>query len=777
MKHRLIFLTFPILAAVVLFTSCGRDPEKAKRRYVENGNRYAAQGKWKEAIIMYRNAIKKDPRFGEAYLKLGDAEMRRGGFNEAVGAYRRAVELLPDPDEPAGKLADIYLAAFVLGPKKDPRLLREVQDLAASLAAKNPRSYQALRLNAFLNVADQTDKTQEHLFKAIEYFKKADAVKPRQPELRLAMIQTMAQVAQFDEAEKYALEVLQDSPKYASAYWFLTRLYLQRNRLKDADAVMDRLIANNPGTPVYQVDKAEYLFLTQRKDEAVKILTAVASGAGVKADILKRSGDAYMKMRDPQRAFDVYASGIQKFPDQKTEFRLKMIPALLALNKRKEAIELAETAVREEPSNNGAVSMRASLWLNFGSKEQFDTAVKDLQTLISREPKNAVVRYNLGRAYQSRGDLDAARAQFQEAVKISRYLTNAHLGLGQIAMVKQDFGKAITSADEVLAYDPGNVAARILRINALTSNGNTNQARIDVNNYLKDTPDNADLKFQLAIINFVERRYKEAEEQFRALYRQYPNDLRLLFSIAEVLLRTNRQAEAMRLVEEAQQKNPDNPGLKLAVGNVAMRLGQLDQAERQYRALLAADPKNVDLMMRLGETLRRKGQVQQAVEILKQGYQLSPAFPGVALQLALTYEAAGDWRQALPVYEGILKQDPNHLIALNNVAYRYADMGKDLDAALNYAQRAKQRAPTNDDVADTLAWVYIRKNLNDSAITVLKPLIAKQPRNPLFHFHLGLALLQKGERTAARQSLQTALSLNPSKEDETRIREALAKVG
>jgi tetratricopeptide (TPR) repeat protein len=163
--------------------------------------------------------------------------------------------------------------------------------------------------------------------------------------------------------------------------------------------------------------------------------------------------------------------------------------------------------------------------------------------------------------------------------------------------------------------------------------------------------------------------------------------------------------------------------------------------------------------------------------LLKQAYARNPSFPGLALQLALTHEAMGDWRSAVPLYEAIVKQEPNHLIALNNLAYRYADMGKDLDTALTYAQRAQQRAPTSDDVVDTLAWVYIRKNLNDTAISLLKPLIAKQPRNPLFHYHLGLALLQKGDRTAARQSLQTALSLNPSKEDEQRIREALSRAG
>ena len=761
----------------VMAVSCGRDPEKAKRRYLENGNRYAQQGKLKEAIIMYRNALKRDPRFGEAYLRLGDAEMRRGMPAQAVAAYRRAVELYPDPEEPAGKLADIYLAAYVLSPKRDPLLLKEVDEMASSLSAKNPNSFQALRLRAFLNLADPTDRTQEHLFKAIEFFRKADAVKPGQPELRLAMVQTMAQVGRYEEAEKYAKEMLENSPKATGAYWFLSRLYLQQNRLKEADAVVDRLVQANSETPAFQVDRAEYLFATQRKEAAMRTLASLSEAGSTDAALLKRVGDTYLRIREPEKAMAAYASGVSRFPAQKTEFRLKMIPALLSSEKREEAIRLAETTVQEDPSNNGAISMRASLWLNFGSKEQFDAAVKDLQQLISKEPNNAVIRYNLGRAYQSRSEFDAARAQYAEAVKASKYLTAAHLGLGQIALAKGEAGKAVSSAEDILAYDPANLAARILRINGLLGSGNTNQARADVMSYLKDTPDNPDLRYLLAITNFVDRRFLEAEQQFRSLQQKFPNDLRLLFAIAEVMLRTNRQADALRLVQESWRKAPDNPGLKLALANTALRVNQLDLAEQHFRDLLQKNPNDIDVAQRLGETLRQKGKVAESLELLKSVHGKGPAHIGLMLQLALTHEALGDWRSAVPLYESILKQDPNHLIALNNLAYRYADMGKDLDTALTYAQRAQQRAPTSDDVIDTLAWVYIRKNLNDTAISLLRPLVAKQPRNPLFHFHLGLALLQKGDRTAARQSLQTALSLNPSKEDAERIRQALAGLG
>ena len=61
------------LSATVLLcfvAACNRDPNVAKKKYVENGNRYYEKGKYKEALIMYRNALKRDMRFGEAYYRL-----------------------------------------------------------------------------------------------------------------------------------------------------------------------------------------------------------------------------------------------------------------------------------------------------------------------------------------------------------------------------------------------------------------------------------------------------------------------------------------------------------------------------------------------------------------------------------------------------------------------------------------------------------------------------------------------------------------------------------
>ena len=65
-----------ILAVLVGFTSCSRDPKVVAKRYLESGNKYFDKGRYKEASIQYRNALKKDQKYGAAHYKLALVSMR-----------------------------------------------------------------------------------------------------------------------------------------------------------------------------------------------------------------------------------------------------------------------------------------------------------------------------------------------------------------------------------------------------------------------------------------------------------------------------------------------------------------------------------------------------------------------------------------------------------------------------------------------------------------------------------------------------------------------------
>ncbi len=112
-------------------------------------------------------------------------------------------------------------------------------------------------------------------------------------------------------------------------------------------------------------------------------------------------------------------------------------------------------------------------------------------------------------------------------------------------------------------------------------------------------------------------------------------------------------------------------------------------------------------------------------------------------------------------YQIVIQLEPDNIAALNNLAYLDAEEGVDLDQALAQAQHAQQRMPDDPNVQDTLALVYIRKNLTDDGLRMLRNLVSRDPANAAFHLHLALALYQKGDRPWAKRELQAASRNNP----------------
>jgi Flp pilus assembly protein TadD len=90
------------------------------------------------------------------------------------------------------------------------------------------------------------------------------------------------------------------------------------------------------------------------------------------------------------------------------------------------------------------------------------------------------------------------------------------------------------------------------------------------------------------------------------------------------------------------------------------------------------------------------------------------------------------------------------------------------------AQRAHQMEPNATNMADTLGWIYIKKNLSDDAVRTFRELNQTEPGRASFHLHYGMALLQKGDKPSAKRELETAGKFNPSKDEAGKIRELLS---
>ncbi len=235
----------------------------------------------------------------------------------------------------------------------------------------------------------------------------------------------------------------------------------------------------------------------------------------------------------------------------------------------------------------------------------------------------------------------------------------------------------------------------------------------------------------------------------------------------------SRLNEAVKMWEAASQKEPDRRDLKMFMANMYVRVERYDDAIRVFTELLQKEPKSADLLFRLAETQRRKGDLNAAIDGFRRCGQAAPNNTQCLVELGVLMDGIGKRDQSKPIYEQILKLQPDDAVALNNLAFIKAEEGSDLDSALTMAGAARRKAPNSPEVADTLGWIYIKRNQSEEAVRVFEDLVQKNPNVYVFHYHYGMALLQKGDKVSAKRELEIAMKDKPSKEDAAKIEELL----
>lgn len=757
--------------------SCSRDPNVAKQKYLESGNRYFQKGKLKEAVIMYRNALRKDPKFGEAYYRLGLSQLQMGQqyWLEAVRALRRAVETLDKPElqtDARVKLADV-LMAFYLADSRRPSVLRdEIKGLTDQLLARNPKSVDGLRLRGYLLLRGDNNPKE-----AIVQLRRAHELKPFEPSVVLALVQALILDEQQAEGEALGKQLIEREKTFAPIYDLLFQHYTRTSRPAEAEGILKLKAANLPKQSYPWIQLAGFYARAGRREEMQAALQRLTSNPKDYPDAFRRVGDFYLGMREFDAAIRHYQQGVQADPKQATTLQLLIAEALVAQGKPAEASRVVDQVLKEKPDHDVAKALRASLMIDPAHPEQVRTAVTELQALVSRMPKNAVLRFNLARALAVRGDNDQARTQLQEAIKIDPSYLAPRLVLSRMHLARGELAQALQGATEILELDPRNLDARLLRAQALAASGNPAQARQELLETLAANPNLPEANFQLALVHVQEKKFKDAEEVFLKLQRAHPGDLRPVVGLAEVYAIQGHFDKGIALLQTELARQPERTDLAVGLANLQVRAGRHDDAIAGFKKILARNPKSPELHLQIGEAARLKGDTSTAVEYFRKAKDLSPNDPRPYLPLGILLDALGRRAEAKSIYEQALKLQPDQPIALNNLAFILAETGEDLDQALTLAQRARQKLPQDPNVADTLGWIYIKKNLSDNAIEIFRNLVGKLPKNSTYRYHFGMALYQKGDKPSARKELQAALQSKPSPEEAAKIKELLAKLG
>jgi tetratricopeptide (TPR) repeat protein len=777
------------LALVALsLISCNRDPNYLKQKYLQSGIKYYDGGRYKEASIMFRKAIEADRKFGPAYYRLALTDLKQGLVANAVPALRRAHELLKpggeDADDTDLKLSEIMIVA-AQGQANNEAILKEVQQTVDGLLKRNPKGWQAHKLSGDLAMlstaklyrAAKVEDAKRELGTAIAEYRQALSVKPGDPVISQALGRTLMVDGETGEAETLFKSMIEKDKKNVSGYYELYRVYVTQRKIPEAEAVLKSAIQNNPKDPQLRLTLAQFYYGTGKRNELVGLLNEMKGDLKEFPNAYFQSGDLYLRVNSVDEAIKQYEEGIQKDPSRKNTYLKHEIEAYVRSGRTNLAYEKNEQILKNDPKDPESRGLKATFMLDRG---EINAALGELQSVVTAKPNNFVARFNLGRAHFARGEYEQARQEFDAAIQLRPDYIPARLAQIQVSMLRGDSEAALHQADDTIRIIPNSVEARVMRAAALQRLQRYDEARAMLTAVLDKQPKQVDVLLEMGILDLNQKKVKEAEDVFQRAYDAAPNNIRGLLGESRAYLLDSQPEKSVQLVQAEAQKKPANLELQREVGNAQMAAGQYDQAIATYRNLFSkvSDPlRQSDLWTRIGESYLRKGDIEQSINSLEKARQGQPSNTVLTTNLGMLYETDNKPDIARKYYEMSIKMDPNNPLALNNLAYLISQNNGDLDQALTYATRAKQRLPEHTEVNDTLGWIYLKKNLTDQAVDTFRTLVVKAPQNPTYHYHYAMALLQKGDRETAKKECQSALADKPSKLQENEIRQLMAKVG
>jgi tetratricopeptide (TPR) repeat protein len=764
-----------VLPLLVLLAACNTDPKVVSRKYVERGNKYFAQRKYKEASILYRRALNKDLRSADAWYRLGLVNAKLGGLPEARKDFSRAMELNPANQDAVVQLGDLDLAFYLLDPATGRPYLADLKEIAERLLKGDARSFDGLRFSGGIALARNDTAA------AIQAFEAANRVKPDQPEVVLTLVQTMFAAGQNEAGEALAGRFIENRKAFGPMYDALYIHFLRGNRPDLAEEVLARKISNNPSWGTYLIQLASHYVLVHRPADMRAALARLTSDPKRFPDGHLEAGNFLVRVRDYPAALREFQAGQRQHPKAARVYREKIAEVLATEGARDQAQSMVAALLREDAKDPEARALHATLLLASGEPRQIKAALSELRELTKALPTNATLRFNLGRAYLAAGDqqnLPAAREQLEIALRLDPHHSPAKLAWAELALSRSEPARAVQAADEVLRADPANPVAHLIRASSFLRMAEPEKARQELTELLGMSPAPSilnDARDQLAELDLREHRYKQAEDGFRALAQA--NDSRGALGLVQCGIEQGQWQQAIQIANEQLRRSPDRQDYRMALAHVYVASGDFHAAAEQFQAMIGRDPKSAQLYLQLGDAKIHGGDSAGALAAFQTARRLAPGDASPALDLALLYDQTGHSREAREAYQIVLQLQPENAAALNNLAYLEAEEGVDLDQALAHAQRAQQRLPDDPDVLDTLALVYIRKNLTNDGIRMLRDLVSRNPDRATFHLHLALALYQKGDRIWAKRELQAASRSQPEPKQQDKIKELLAKIG
>jgi len=750
-------------------TSCSRDPNVRKQKYFDSGEKYFAQGKYREAVIQYSNAVLIDPRFAQAHFQLSQTYLKLGDTSRAFQELSRTVELAPDNYRAHTDIANLLVTVRNPDGSGSQDALKQAKphlDLLREKVSNNPETHEAWA-NYYAAQNDLISATQEA--------QQAINLDPGRSEsyLLLAILQIRSNLP--EKAEASLKKAAETDPKSMNAQLALGGFYQSHNRLTEAEQQFRHAVDVDPKSAAPRAALVRVLIQENKRDGIESFLRQTRKDMPDVPEGYRMLGDYYFASGDMDKADAEYASLYSEHPKD-SQTKKNYIQILILKNQLSEATRLNNEILKANPHDVEALVYKGQIQIR---QNDAAGAVESLQSALSNDSGNGIAHYQLGLAYAKEHDSARAESEWREAVRTHPEITDAQRNLADLELSRGEIDATLQTAQQIISAQPYLADGYVIKGMADLARQRYSDAQQDAEEAMNRAPQSAIPYFQLANIQLAQKHFPDAEKFYQQSLDKDPSSSQALSGLMNTYVAQKEYDKAITVANEQIAKSPNNSDFYDLLGT-ALFNGKKDLpgAEVALKKAIDLDKTNTDAIEKLGKVQVQEGASDRALALYLQSLKDNPREVRFYILAGELYEAKQNWDQAKTLYQQALSIAPDHPLASNNLAYVILEQGGNVDVAMNMAQTARRGMPDSPNAADTLGWAYYHKGIYQSAISQFQEALRLNERNgapddAVLHYHLGLAYQKANQMSQARQQLEKAVKISPDYAD---ARKALAEL-
>ncbi len=477
-------------------------------------------------------------------------------------------------------------------------------------------------------------------------------------------------------------------------------------------------------------------------------------------EVIARAAEVAAATRQYDLALELTALWLQVEPES-TKARQTESTLLLLANRLDDLAPQIASLLEQDKANVAGSLMHLNRMLGRHSDK------KAVQRLIDRvaTPYGDLpeAHFAMGLAAVSANDLMRAQGEFQKALQQRPDWESAELAYAQL-LARTSPSSAIESLNEFLARKPDARDARLTLARLLISERKYDAARAQFDILLKDSPDNPDLVYPVAMLALQQGDAAGARSQLEKLLKlDFPDKSAVHFFLGQ--LEEEEKKPDLALDHYRQVTAGDQYiAARGRAAQILLRQGKLEEAREQLRTTRGGTPaEKIQLILVEAQLLREAGRGDESYALLEAALAKQPDNPELLYETALAAERQGK-PQVLEKHLGhLIKLKPDHAHALNAFGYSLAERNVRLAEAHKLLTQALALAPQDPFIMDSMGWVLFRQGKLAEALKTLETAYGIKA-DPEIAAHLGEVLWTMGRKDDALRLMNEAAKKNPDSE-------------